>query len=147
MKILRRIIAFKLTDAEHIKHCKLFDFLLFVRTYAWMIMRRIPWWCVLHECVASWCIFFPGIYMGVEWSHRRENSICSAAAARNKRKRVKMTRFSLTDCLFFVLVSIIRFYWIILTRAFIPFSGFWIESKSVSSVKHWNGGFCEIPYL
>lgn len=59
MKILRRIIAFKLTDAEHIKHCKLFDFLLFVRTYAWMIMRRIPWWCVLHECVASWCIFFP----------------------------------------------------------------------------------------
>lgn len=62
MKILRRIIAFKLTDAEHIKHCKLFDFLLFVRTYAWMIMRRIPWWCVLHECVASWCIFFPHLY-------------------------------------------------------------------------------------
>lgn len=63
-----RIIAFKLTDAEHIKYFKLFDFSVYLLTYASIIISSHShgsvWCVVIHECVANPTdIFYFLLYM------------------------------------------------------------------------------------
>lgn len=75
------IIAFKLTDAEHIKYYELFDFLLFVNLcfddYCIRMESRFPYniqvtptdWHSLFICVK---------YEALVWSHRRKTSLVAA---------------------------------------------------------------------